>query len=173
MSEDFEERVISVFQRLLPIITSVVLMLLSYLPVNFSILTIVRPDLALACVYFWMLHRPDLFGLTSIVVLGIVDGAVSSAVPGAGLLLYLTMYVLVYNTQKFFNAKPFVMVWYGYMALCLAALLIKWLVVSVYYAKFLPISMLVFGYLIGVALYPVISLILAFVQNKFIQDDGL
>ena len=81
MSEDFEERVISVFQRLLPIITSVVLMLLSYLPVNFSILTIVRPDLALACIYFWMLHRPDLFGLTSIVVLGIVDGAVSSAVP--------------------------------------------------------------------------------------------
>ena len=59
------------------------------------------------------------------------------------------------------------------MALALSTLLTKWMVVSVYYSQFLPISMLMFSYFIGVALYPLMSIVLAFVQNKFIQDDGL
>ena len=148
-------------------------MLLSYIPINVSIFNNIRPDLGLACIYFWMLHRPDLFGVTEIVFLGVINGAISSALPGAGLLAYLVMYVLVYNTQKFFNAKSFVVIWYGFMALALSTLLIKWMVVSVYYSQFLPVSMLMFSYFIGVALYPLMSIVLAFVQNKFIQDDGL
>ena len=98
---------------------------------------------------------------------------ISSALPGASLLAYLTMYVLLYNTQKFFNAKPFVVIWYGFIALSLATLIVKWLVVSIYYSTFLPLSMLMFCYLIGVAVYPLVSAVLAFVQNKFIQDEGL
>ncbi len=173
MSDDFDEKVVTLFQRLLPFVTSVLFMLLSYIPINVSIFNNIRPDLGLACIYFWMLHRPDLFGVTEIVFLGVINGAISSALPGAGLLAYLVMYVLVYNTQKFFNAKSFVVIWYGFMALALSTLLIKWMVVSVYYSQFLPISMLMFSYFIGVALYPLMSIVLAFVQNKFIQDDGL
>lgn len=173
MSDDFEENVVSLFQRLLPVLTSIIFMLLAYIPVNLSVFNNIRADLGLACIYFWMLHRPDLFGLGSIIVLGVVSAAISSALPGSGLLAYLVMYVCVYNTQKFFNAKPFVVVWYGFMALCLATLLVKWLVVSVFYGAFLPLSMLFFCYLIGVAMYPLISVVLAFMQNKFIQDDGL
>ena len=86
---------------------------------------------------------------------------------------YLLMYVLVYNTQKFFYAKPFIVVWYGFMALSLAAIMVKWLVVSIFYSQFLPLSMVVFSFLISAALYPLLSVVLAFVQNRFIQDDGL
>ncbi len=173
MNEDFNENVVSLLQRLLPLISSIVLLLLAYLPVNVAAFNNMRPDLGLACIYFWVLHRPDLFNLTSIVVLGIVDMVISSALPGASLLAYLTMYVLLYNTQKFFNAKPFVVIWYGFIALSLATLIVKWLVVSIYYSTFLPLSMLMFCYLIGVAVYPLVSAVLAFVQNKFIQDEGL
>ncbi len=173
MRDDFEENVVSLFQRLLPILTSIVFMLLAYIPINLAMFNNIRPDLGLACIYFWMLHRPDLFGLTSIVVLGIANAAISSAILGSGFLAYLVMYVLIYNTRKFFNAKPFVVVWYGFMALCLSTLLVKWLVVSFFYSTFLPLSMLIFCYLIGVALYPLVSVVLGAVQNKFIQSDGL
>ena len=71
----------------------------------------------------------------------------------------------------YFNSKPFAVIWYGFMAFSLSALLLKWLVVSFYYSKFLPMSVLIFEYLIAVALYPVVAMILAFVQNKFIGDD--
>lgn len=173
MNEDFDENVASFFQRSLPLASSAIFLLLAYIPLNVAVFNNIRPDLGLICIYFWMLHRPDLFGLVSIVILGLLSSAVSSALPGASLFAYLTLYVLIYNTQKFFNAKPFVVIWYGFMALSLTTLLVKWLVVSIYYSRFLPLSMLIFGYLIGVALYPLVSMILAFIQNRFIQDEGL
>jgi cell shape-determining protein MreD len=120
-----------------------------------------------------MLHRPDLFGLGVIILMGIVNMAISSAVAGSALLCYLTMYLVVYNTQKLFNAKSFVVIWYGFMAISLFTMLVKWLIVSVYYNQFLPLSMLMLSYLIGVVLYPLLYMILAFIQNRFIQDDGL
>ena len=173
MSEDFDEKVVTHFQRSLPIITSVAFLLLAYLPLNLGFFYNIRPDFGLMCIYFWMLHRPDLFGLWAIVIMGCVASIISSSVVGCIFIAYLVMYTLLYNTQKLFNAKSFVVVWYGFIALSLVSMLVKWIVVSIYYNEFLPISMLVFGYLIGVVLYPIVSLVLAFIQNKFIQDDGL
>ena len=92
---------------------------------------------------------------------------------GASFIVYLVMYILIYNTQKLLNAKSFVAVWYGFMALSLISMLVKWIVVSIYYNEFLPMSMLMLGYFMGVVLYPMIFMILAFVQNKFIHGDGL
>ena len=173
MSEDFDEKVITHFQKALPVCSSLVFMLLAYLPLNFGLFYNIRPDFGYMCIYFWMLHRPDLFGLGSIVLMGFVSMGVSSSIAGSDLLAYLVMYVLIFNTQKLFNAKSFIVIWYGYMALSLAAVLIKWLVVSVYYNEFLPLSTLMFGYLIGVVLYPPVAIVLAYIQNRFIQDDGL
>ena len=173
MSEDFDEKVISHFQKSLPIIISVVLSLLAYVPLNFDFFYNVRPDFGLMCIYFWMLHRPDLFGIMAIVVMSLVLSIISSSVMGCIFVAYLIMYVLVYNTQKLFNAKSFVVVWYGFIAFSLISMLVKWIVVSVYYNEFLPISMLMFGYLMGVVLYPMVSIVLAFVQNTFIQGDGI
>lgn len=172
-NEEFDENVVPFFQKTLPLLSSAVFLLFAYVPLNVAMFNNVRPDLGLVCIYFWLLHRPDLFGLTSIVFLGLLSSAVSSALPGISLLAYLVMYVLVYNTQKLFNAKPFVVVWYGFMALSLAVLLVKWLAASIYYSRFLPLSMLMFGYFIAVAVYPLVSMILAFVQNKFIQEESL
>ena len=173
MSEDFDEKVATHFQRSLPVLTSLLFMLLAFVPFNFRIFYNVRPDFGLMCIYFWMLHRPDLFGLVIIVFMGLVNMAVSSAVGGSAMLCYLCMYLLVYNTQKLFNAKSFVVIWYGFMALSLVSMFIKWLVVSIYYNEFLPLSMLMLSYLVGVVLYPLVSMVLAFVQNRFIQDEGL
>ena len=173
MSEDFDEKVATHFQRSLPVLTSLLFMLLAFVPFSFSLFYDVRPDFGLMCIYFWMLHRPDLFSLLIVVLMGLVSMAVSSSVGGSALLCYLCMYLLVYNTQKLFNAKSFVVIWYGFMALSLVSMLIKWLVVSVYYNEFLPLSMLMLGYLMGAFLYPLISMVLAFIQNRFIQDEGL
>lgn len=173
MSDNFDEKVITHFQRLLPLVTSIAFLLLAYVPVNFSFFYNVRPDFGLMCIYFWMLHRPDLIGIGTIVIMGVVSIAISSSVIGASLIAYLVMYVLMYNFQKLFNAKPFVVIWYGFMALSLVSILVKWLVVSVYYNMFLPLSILMLGYLIGIVMYPLMAIVLAFVQNRFIQDDGL
>ena len=56
MSEDLDENITSLFQRLLPFMSSVLLLLISYIPLDFSVFNNIRPSIGLICVYFWMLH---------------------------------------------------------------------------------------------------------------------
>lgn len=171
MDENLNEHITSYFQRLLPLLSSVFLLLVSYIPLDFSLFNNIRPAVVLVCVYFWMLHRPDLFNLFSVFILGAVDDIISSAPMGSSIFVVLLMYWLINNLQKYFNSKPFVITWYGFAILSLITMLSRWLVVSVYYSRFLPLDVLFFSYLVTVAVYPVISLIFAFVQNSLIQDD--
>jgi len=161
MSDEFDENVASLFQKSLPIVTSVLVMLLGYIPVDIALFDNVRSDLGLVCIYFWMLHRPDLFGITAIVILGAIVAVVSSSLPGSSFFAYLLMYVLVYNTQKYFYAKPFVVVWYGFIALAFVDIMAKWLVVSIFYRQSFSLSITIFGFLLAAALYPVVSVVLA------------
>ena len=62
--------------------------------------------------------------------------------------------------------------WYGFAVFCLITMFSRWLLVSVYYSQFLPLSMLMFNLLFTIAFYPVIGLVNAFVQNKLMKDEG-
>ena len=123
MSEDLDENITSLFQRLLPFMSSVLLLLISYIPLDFSVFNNIRPSIGLICVYFWMLHRPDLFNLWSVYFLGVIDDIISSAPFGSNIFAMLLLYVLITNTSRFFNAKPFVVTWYGFAVLSLVAML--------------------------------------------------
>lgn len=171
MSEEFEENIASLFQRMLPLVSSLVLLFISYVPLEFSLFNNIRPVVGMICVYYWMLHRPDLFNLWSVYTLGLIDDVISSSPFGSNIFALLLLYILINNTSKFFNAKPFVVTWYGFCLLSLVALMARWLLVSVYYGQFLPLSMVLFAYLVTIAAYPLISLILAFIQNNLIQDE--
>ncbi|MBR2033815.1 MAG: rod shape-determining protein MreD [Alphaproteobacteria bacterium] len=171
MNEDLDEKVSSLFQRLLPFLTSLLLLLASYVPVGFF-LGGISPALGIVAAYFWLQHRPDLFNLWSMFLLGLIDDFVSSSPLGSNIFEMLLLYVLVNNTSRLLNAKPFVVLWCGFAALSLVTLLGRWLVVSVYYSQFLPLSMLFFSYLVTIAIYPLVSLLLAFVQNSFMKDEA-
>lgn len=171
MSEEFEENITSLFQKLLPLMSSLFLLFLSYVPMDLGFLNNIRPVVGLVCVYYWMLHRPDLFNLWSVYVLGMVDDIISSSPFGSNIFAVLLLYILINNTSKFFNAKPFVVTWYGFCLLGLVVLLARWLLVSIYYSQFLPLTVIMFSYLVTIAAYPLISLILAFIQAKLIQDE--
>lgn len=171
MSEEFEENITSIFQRMLPLLSSLLLLFFSYVPLEFGIFNNIRPVVGMVCVYYWMLHRPDLFNLWSVYFLGLIDDVISASPFGSNIFALLLLYILINNTSKFFNAKPFIVTWYGFCLLSFVAMFARWLLVSVYYSQFLPLSMLLFAYLVSVAAYPLISLVLAFIQNNLIQED--
>ncbi len=172
MSEELDENITTLFQRILPLLSSLILLFLSYIPLNISFLNNIRPAMGLICVYFWMLHRPDLFNLWAVYALGAVDDVISASPLGSNILALLLLYVLINNTSRFFNAKPFVVTWYGFVLLSLLTMAAQWLVVSVYYSQFLPLTMISFSYMATIAAYPLVSLLLAYIQNTLIQDEG-
>lgn len=171
MQDDFSENFTYYVQRLLPLVSSLVLMFLAYTPIDIFPLANIRPSIAFICIYYWLLHRPDLFNLISVCILGLVDDIVSNVPFGANVFSVLVLYVLVSNLSRFFNGKPFVVTWYGFAIFSLVAFLTKWLVLSIYYSQFLPLPMVFFSFLVTVAVYPFLSLVLVFVQNNMIADE--
>lgn len=171
MSEDIDENITTLFQRILPLATSVLLLMISYIPLDFSLFNNIRPAIGIICVYFWIIHRPDLFNLWSVYFLGLLDDIISASPFGSNILALLVLYVLINNSSRFINAKPFIVTWYWFALLSLVTMLARWLVVSVYYSQFLPLTILSFSYLVMAAAYPLVSLLLAYIQNRWIQDE--
>lgn len=172
MSDDWSENLTLYFQRMLPLFSSLLLIFLSYVPLNIAGMGGIRPAMGMICVYFWLIHRPDVFNLGSVYFLGLIEDIISSAPFGSNVFALLVLYVLVSNLSRFFNGKPFVVMWYGFALLALIAFFSRWLLVSVYYSQFIPLPSVLFCYLFSVAVYPFLSLVNAFVQNALMKDEG-
>ena len=173
MSDELSENIMSYLQRLLPLLSSIILMLMAYLPLDFLLFNNIRPAVAVICVYFWLIHRPDIFNLFSVYFLGLIDDVIRNVPCGTNVLVLLVLYVLVSNLSRFLNGKPFIITWYGFVIVSSVAFFTKWLVLSIYYSQFLPISIVGFSLMVTAASYPFVSLILAFVQNNLIADEEI
>lgn len=172
MQDEMAEDVKNYLQRLVPLFFSLLLVLMSYVPLNFVLSSNIRPTVSLVCVYYWIIHRPDIFNLFSVFILGLIEDILSAVPMGTNIFTLLVLYILLLNLGRFFNGKPFVVTWYGFAILSLLTLFCKWLVVSVYYGQFLPLVPLFFSYCFSVAAYPILSLLNAFVQSYLIQDEA-
>jgi len=171
MNESLGEQLSIGFQRSLPLLVSVLLLLISYIPMDIFFLGNVKIVVSYMCVYFWLMHRPDLFNLMSVCILALVEDVLSAAPFGASLFSMLLAYVIVTNLAKYFNAKPFIVIWYGFGALAFVVFFAKWFIISIYYGQFLPAQNLIFSYLFTVACYPILSMFNVFIQANFIRDD--
>ena len=172
MGDELQENLLSGVQRLIPLLSSLFLILISYIPLNIGYFNNIRPMIGIVCIYYWIINRPDIFNLLSVFVLAIINDIISSAPFGANLLCFLVMYILASNIQRLIFGKPFSIDWYAFMALTLAVFFFKWLIVSVYYRQAMPVVILFFSYGITVAIYPFISFIFAFIQNNLLSDEG-
>ncbi len=172
LQDEVAENVKNYFQRLLPMFFSLFLILLSYVPLDFVLSSNIRPAIGLVCVYYWIIHRPDIFNLFSVFILGLIEDILSSVPLGTNIFSLLVLYVLLLNLGRFFNGKPFIVTWYGFAMLSLLTLFCKWLIVSIYYGQFLSLVQVVFSYCFSVAAYPILSLLNAFVQNYLLQDEA-
>lgn len=173
MSDELSENIMTYLQRLLPLLSSLLLLFLSYVPMDFLLFNNIRPAVTLVCAYFWMIHRPDIFNLLSVYFLGLVDDIISNVPFGTNIFTLLVLYLLISNLSRFLSGKPFIITWYGFAIISLVVFFTKWLILSIYYAQFLPFSIVSFSFMFTVAAYPFISLILAFVQNSLIADEEL
>ena len=171
MNDEWSENLTLYFQRLLPLLFSLLLLFVSYIPLDLPISNNIRTEVGMICTYFWLLHRPDVFNLLSVYLLGLTEDVISSAPFGSNIFALLVLYVLVTNLSRFFNAKPFVIIWYGFALLSLGTFLSRWLLGSVFYSHFLPLAMVMFSYLVTAAAYPILSLINVFVQNRLMTDE--
>lgn len=171
MDESIDEIVEYGLKKLLPFLCSVVLLLLTYIPIHLPLSQFLRPDVAMICVYFWVLYRRDLFGVFTVVLLGLINDSLSAVPTGINIFILMMIYVQTCSFGSYVNTKPFSVSWGGFAIISFLAFTIKWLLLSMYYSHFLPFGGVFAGYLATALLYPLIARLNIFIQNNFLAGE--
>jgi rod shape-determining protein MreD len=158
-------------RKLVPFGVTLVLMLFSLTPTYIPGLSHITPLYALMAVYFWSIYRPDLLGYGPTFAIGILEDLLAGTPLGSGALILLLCQRLVFSQQKFFNNKPFGVVWLAFALVAAGASLLRWLCVGlVETSGFTPVGELAAAYFMTVAMYPVIGWCLAKAHMKLLAQ---
>ena len=171
MDDSFSDIVSYQLKKLLPLISSVLFLLIAYVPIHVPLSKFLRADIGMICIYFWALYRRDLFGPITVGIIGVVADSMSAVPLGTNVFVFILLYVLAISYGNFVNIKPFIVSWSGFAVISFIAFFSKWLILSVYYSNFLSLSGIFIVYVATVLIYPLIARLNAFVQNKFLANE--
>lgn len=169
MPKNAEQHFLNSLALKMPFISSLILSLLSYIPLSSDIASYARPYIGLMCVYFWLVYRPDLFNLFSVFFLGLIIDVISISPIGTNTMMFLFAYAIISFLRKYMYQKIFILLWLGIIVLLPICLAFKWLCLSLYHAEALGVKMLFFSYLSSVAAYPLLSVVNAYILNTVLR----
>lgn len=171
MRELWNENIKAQLQHLIPMLSVSLFVIIFSIPLYPFVSDTIRPCVTIICAYFWLIHRPYYFAVGSVYFIGILEDVLSSTPFGINILSLLIVYVLTNIAYKYVINKSFAVVWYAFIPIAFLTLIIKWLILSIYYSQFLPFIPLFFIFLTTIAFYPIFSMINAYICEYFMQDE--
>jgi len=172
MQSTFSQKISGRAQRILPFGLTVIVLMFGLTPTHVPGLSQIAPMYALIAVYFWSIYRPDLLGYGSGFAIGTLEDLLTGVPLGVGALTLLLTQWIVFNQQKFFHAKPFIVTWFAFVLVAFGAAVLKWICVAVIGGSGLtPFGSLFAAYLVTVAVYPVISWLFSKAQSGLLEES--
>jgi rod shape-determining protein MreD len=147
-------------ERLLPVTTMVLAMLVSILPIHIPGYAAVAPAFTLMAVYHWTIYRPDLLPALALFIVGTVQDLLSDALPGVTALTLLLTRTILFGQRRHFVNRPFPFIWAGFTILSVGAMFFLWALHSLLAAELLDFRSTVFHAVLTISLYPVASFLL-------------
>jgi rod shape-determining protein MreD len=143
-----------------PFLLALVLAMMIAVPLQLPFIGVIAPYLTLAAVYYWAVFRPDLFGYGAAFCLGLFADIVSGGPLGLGALVLVIVLAVAVSQRRFFLGKPFHILWWGFALIAPAAMLLTWLLASIYFGTFLAIGPVLLQAVVTVALFPAVAWLL-------------
>lgn len=171
MRDSFSEKLRLCLLQGIPLLSSLLLMFISFIPLNSVQFGHLRPIIGLICVYYWTLKRSDLFGFFSAFMIGFLTDIYSSSPLGINILLFMLVTAGTHWLAHYFQNSSFGVGWFIFGLVGLGAVLLKWVLLMIYAGRFLPLWEAFFGYLSTVMFYPLIALINIKIQNRFLPRE--
>lgn len=171
MRDSFSEKMRYFLLCRIPLISSLVLIFVSFVPINSMQINYFRPLVGLICVYYWTLKAKNFFGYVSAFVIGLLTDVYSSSPLGVNMLLMMWVVAFTIWLSRYFQNSGFGVGWFVFGLVSLSVFCLKWLFLMVYAMRILPCYEALFGYFSTVAFYPLITMINDKVQNKFLPSE--
>lgn len=139
-----------------PLMLTVLLALLSMVPVRMPGDLSVVPAFSLMAVFYWTIYRPDLMPAPVVFLIGLLQDLASGGIPGLTAFVLLGTYGVVLNQRRVFLGKPFAVTWWGFLMVATGALVIRWTLSSILFGQFMQVLPAVTQFIATVALFPLV-----------------
>ena len=152
-----------------PFVVSIILVMLSALPVYVPGYGQIAVEVGLMTVFYWAIYRPDLFPVFAAFALGLwQDILVGSPIGLHALTLLLANWAIV-SQRTFFQGKAFGVIWWSFSLVAFVAAVMSWTVVCVLNMTFISPVAVFFQTLLTIGAFPFMAWFLARVQHAILR----
>ncbi len=141
-------------RTLLPLLSSIGLVLIGVLPLGLPHLNSVAPVLALMAVFYWSIFRSDLMTMLDAFLIGLLLDLLSGGPLGLNAATLLLIHELGVSQRRVFLGSSFLVNWTAFALVAGAVLPIGWLIVSLLHWSLLPTAPVLAQFLLSLAIYP-------------------
>lgn len=156
-------------RNLMPVGTTIVAMLVGMVPLPLPGYASVTAPLMLMCLFYWVIHRPDLLRPILVFMIGILQDLIGGTPIGMTPLALILAYWLLITQRRFFLGRSFVMLWIGFALVAALAAAVQWLVFAVMTASLLDATPAIVQALLGVALFPLVAYLLQRMHRAYLS----
>jgi rod shape-determining protein MreD len=156
-------------QALLPILSSVFLVLLGLAPVGLPHFESVAPAFALMAVFYWSIFRSDLMTMLGAFMIGLLLDLLSAGPLGLNALALVLVHELGMAQRKVFLGSSFLVNWAAFALVVGAVLPAGWVVVSLLHWRLLPTAPLLAQLLLSLTLYPAVYWLLSRLERRWLR----
>jgi rod shape-determining protein MreD len=114
----------------------------------------VSPPLALVCIYYWTVHRPDLFGAGSAFVIGLLNDIINDLPLGLSAFVYIGVQHVILRQRRFFVGHSFFALWMGFVLTVVIVLIVQMLLLSLVRWQWMPFTPVFMQMILVIVLFP-------------------
>lgn len=151
------QRLDVVARSLFPFLLTVLLVVVSMVPMRVPSLAPIMPALALVAVYYWAVYTPTLMPIWAVFLIGLFQDLLIGDALGAGIIALLCVHAFIGWQRRFFAQASFSMIWCMFMLVAAGAMVMTWLLTSFAMSQSVDPRPALFQYLMTVAVYPVFA----------------
>ncbi len=158
-------------RNLSPAGLALALVIIGAVPLHIPGYARVVPMLPLMAIYHWTVFRPQTMPAILVLVIGLLQDALTGLPIGVNALVYLIVYGLVLSQRSFFVGKSFAMLWLGFVLVCVVAAVATWVLVSAYNGILAAPSPVFFQAIATIAIFPFVAWFFLRWQQTFLGYD--
>ena len=156
---------------LIPVTLTLFFVILGVLPYGVPFLATIFPALALISVYYWSIHRPELFPATAVFAIGFIQDILSGSPLGLTAFILLLVHGFIVNQRRVFLGKSFLVAWWGFGLVAIGATLVSWLIASLFNEMVMEPLSVFMQLCTTVAVFPAFSWLFAKLQGGLMRQQ--
>ncbi len=154
-----------------PAATTALLLLITATPIGLPGQAELQAPLALACVVFWSLYRPNSMSPIVVFVLGLLADLLGYAPPGVFMIVLLGAYGIALRGRRMLVRGGFLLVWTAFVALATLAAGAQWALTCLMRLTLLPSEPILLQAAFAAGLYPPLALLLTRTQQSLAAPE--